>query len=75
MTHTQTQKRASTYSLLVQSEQAEAGRSILETAIYGLFLVSTVLAMWQVAVQTSALPTYKTGDVKLVQFVSAQQPS
>jgi hypothetical protein len=44
----------STYALLVRSE--EKRRTVLETAIYFLFVVSAIMAIWQFANQPIALP-------------------
>ena len=51
-------KKKSTYRLLVQSE--EKSRDILETALYALFALSALLAIWQFA-DEPAMPTYRTG--------------
>ncbi|HME87595.1 MAG TPA: hypothetical protein VKE30_00110 [Chthoniobacterales bacterium] len=47
-------KRRSTYRLLVQSE--EKSRNILETALYALFALSALAAIWQFARQPNVLP-------------------
>ena len=52
--------KRSTYRLLVQSE--EKSRNILETALYGLFAISAVAAIWQFAEQPAA-PMQRTGTV------------
>ena len=44
----------STYALLVRSE--EKNRSVLETALYAIFILSAVVSIWQFARQTNALP-------------------
>ena len=44
----------STYALLVRSEEKE--RSLFETVVYGLFILSAVAAIWQFAQQPIALP-------------------
>jgi hypothetical protein len=51
-------KKKSTYRLLVQSE--EKNRNILETALYALFALSALAAIWQF-VEEPAMPTYHTG--------------
>ncbi len=45
----------STYALLVRSEEKE--RSISETVIYLLLILSVVFSIWQVAQQPFRLPT------------------
>jgi hypothetical protein len=44
----------STYAMLVRSEEKE--RTFLEVAIYFLFVLSVVAAIWQFAEQPIALP-------------------
>lgn len=46
--------RESTYALLVRSEEKE--RSLFETIAYGLFILSSVAAIWQFAQQPVNLP-------------------
>ena len=47
-------KTQSTYSLLVKSQ--EKGRSIFEGAVYGLVVLSTVVAILQCASQSVIVP-------------------
>jgi len=51
-------KKKSTYRLLVQSE--EKNRNLLEMALYGLFALSALAAIWQFAAEP-AMPTYRAG--------------
>jgi hypothetical protein len=51
-------KKKSTYRLLLQSE--ERNRNILEAALYGLFALSALAAIWQFA-EEPAMPTFQTG--------------
>jgi hypothetical protein len=44
----------STYAMLVRSEEKE--RSLFETVVYGLFILSTMAAIWQFAQQPIDLP-------------------
>jgi TRAP-type uncharacterized transport system fused permease subunit len=44
----------STYALLVRSE--EKNRSLLETVVYAIFILSAVFSIWQVAHQPMMLP-------------------
>ena len=48
----------STYALLVRSEDRE--RSIFETIVYGLFILSAVAAIWQFAQQPVNFPVSAT---------------
>jgi hypothetical protein len=49
-----------TYTLLVRSE--EKGRSILETVVYALCIVSAIVAIWQF-VEQSAPPSFEGSDL------------
>ena len=53
-------KSQSTYSLLVQSQ--EQGRSIFETAVHALVVLSTVVAIFQFASQSVIVPVQGTGS-------------
>jgi TRAP-type uncharacterized transport system fused permease subunit len=44
----------STYALLVRSE--EKNRSLLETVVYAIFILSAVFSIWQFANQPMMLP-------------------
>jgi TRAP-type uncharacterized transport system fused permease subunit len=44
----------STYALLVRSE--EKSRSLLETLVYAIFILSAVFSIWQFAHQPMMLP-------------------
>ena len=59
--HNQTiaMKTQSTYSLLVKSQ--ETGRSIFETAVNALVVLSTVLAIFQFASQSIIVPVVAEG--------------
>jgi hypothetical protein len=51
-------KKKSTYRLLLQSE--EKNRNILEAALYALFALSALTAIWQF-VEEPAMPHFGTG--------------
>lgn len=53
-TNSPTHKVKSTYSMLVQSEEKE--RNVLETLVYGVIVLSSVVAIWQVAHQPVKVP-------------------
>ena len=44
----------STYSMLVQAEEKE--RNLFETLVYGVIVLSAVVAIWQVAHQPVKVP-------------------
>jgi hypothetical protein len=52
--------KRNTYKLLMESE--EKNRNILETALFGLFALSALGAIWQF-VDQPAMPTYYTGRI------------
>ena len=47
----------STYELVVESEYEDKNRSLLETVIYALFILSAVFSIWQFAIQPVVVPT------------------
>ena len=49
-----THKAKSTYSMLVQAEEKE--RNVFETLVYGVIVLSAVVAIWQVAHQPIKVP-------------------
>ena len=60
--HNQTilMKTQSTYSLFVKSQ--ETGRSIFETAVNTLMVLSSVVAIFQFAAQSVIVPTHTVGS-------------
>jgi len=60
-----------TYRLLVQSK--EKNRNILETALYALFALSALVAIWQFA-EEPAMPSFRSGQA-IEQRLVAQVPS
>jgi hypothetical protein len=62
-------KAKSTYSMLVQSEEKE--RNLFETCVYGLIVLSAVVAIWQLAHQPVRVPSDKsTASVAQAALVS-----
>ncbi len=57
--------RESTYALLVRSEDKE--RSLLEAIAYGLFLLSSVAAIWQFALQPVNFPVSASPTASVIQ--------
>ena len=53
-TNNPSNKAKSTYSMLVQSEETE--RNLFETLVYGVIILSAVVAIWQVAHQPVKVP-------------------
>jgi hypothetical protein len=66
---TNNEVQESTYALLVRSEDRE--RSILETIVYGLFLLSAVAAIWQFAQQSINFPVSATPHTAMTQVSGA----
>ena len=61
----------STYAVLVRSEQEE--RSVAESIVYVLFVLSAVFSIWQVARQPITLPVdAATQRAAIAQSVSGQ---
>jgi len=52
---------ANTYDLIVESE--DKNRTVLETVIYVLFILSAVASILQFVVQPIAVPSHTTGVV------------
>ncbi len=60
-----------TYAVLVRSEQEE--RSVAESAVYLLFILSAVFSIWQVARQPITLPVdTATQRATIAQSVTGQ---
>ncbi|MFN2509573.1 MAG: hypothetical protein ABR589_12480 [Chthoniobacterales bacterium] len=49
-------KTKSTYSLLINADAEEKGRSIFETAVYSLVVLCTALSVWHFASGEVTLP-------------------
>ena len=49
-------KNKSTYSLLINSNREEKGRSIFEVSVYALVLLCLAFAGWQFAATTVTVP-------------------
>jgi hypothetical protein len=58
-------KVKSTYSMLVQSEEKE--RNLFETLVYGVIVLSAVVAIWQVAHQPVKVPFTDKQTVSVAQ--------
>ena len=70
-TNPDTQAVSATYAVLVRSEQEE--RSIAESAVYLLFILSAVFSIWQVAHQPITLPVDTVAERAVIaQTVSGQ---
>ncbi len=70
-TNSKRQAAAATYAVLVRSEHEE--RSIAESAVYLLFILSAVFSIWQVAHQPITLPVdAATERATIAQAVSGQ---
>jgi hypothetical protein len=51
--------KANTYDLIVESE--DKTRSLLETVIYALFILSAIVSIWQFVVQPIVVPSHTAG--------------
>ena len=63
--------KRNTYKLLMESE--EKNRNMLETALFALFALSALVAIWQFA-DEPAMPSYYTGRT-IEQVAKADFPS
>ena len=63
--------KRNTYKLLMESE--EKNRNVLETALFALFALSGLVAIWQFA-DEPAMPSYYTGST-IQQTVKVGFPS
>ena len=53
--------KPTTYDLIVESESEDKNRSLLETVIYALFILSAIVSIWQFVVQPVAVPSHTAG--------------
>ncbi len=66
-------KTKSTYSLLVNAESEEKGRSIFEISAYALVLLCMAVSGWHFAVTTVTLPQ-KSSKPEVVETMIAGAP-
>lgn len=57
----------STYELIVESEVEDKNRSVVETVIYALFILSAVFSIWQFAIQPIIVPASLASNVETSQ--------
>ena len=55
-------KNKSTYSLLVNAESEEKGRSIFETAVYSFVVLATAVSVWTFASSAVITPGMNRAD-------------
>ena len=53
--------KSTTYDLIVESESEDKNRSLLETLIYALFILSAIVSIWQFVVQPIVVPSRTAG--------------
>ena len=51
--------KANTYDLIVESE--DKNRTLMETVIYALFILSAIVSIWQFVVQPIVVPSHTAG--------------
>ena len=56
-----TTHKSTTYDLIVESESEDKNRTLMETVIYVLFIVSAIVSIWQFAVQPIVVPAQTAG--------------
>lgn len=49
----------STYDMIVESE--DKSRTLIETLIYALFILSAIISIWQFVVQPIVVPSHTAG--------------
>lgn len=49
----------STYAMIVESE--DKSRTLIETVIYALFILSAIISIWQFVVQPIVVPSHTAG--------------
>ena len=66
----------STYSLLLNADAEEKGRSIFESVVYGLVVLCTAVSFWQFASGEVVLPTGGSTASSMADFAAANtQPA
>ena len=53
--------KSTTYDLIMESESEDRNRSLLETVIYALFILSAIVSIWQFVAQPVAVPSHTAG--------------
>src|SRR6266513_4207534 len=53
--------KSTTYDLIMESESEDKNRSLLETVIYALFILSAIVSIWQFVVQPIVVPSHTAG--------------
>ena len=53
--------KSTTYDLILESEAEDKNRTLLETVIYVLFILSAIVSIWQFVVQPIVLPSQTAG--------------
>jgi len=53
--------KSTTYDLIVESESEDKNRTMLETVIYALFILSAIVSIWQFVVQPIVVPSRIAG--------------
>ena len=61
----------STYSLLLNADAEEKGRSIFESVVYGLVVLCTAVSLWQFVSGEVVLPTGGSTASSMADFAAA----
>ena len=64
-------KNKSTYSLLVNADAEEKGRSIFETAVYSLTVLCTAVAVWTFATGAVVTPGMNRAKAQSASAITA----
>ncbi len=63
--------KSNTYDLIVESESEDKSRTIIETLIYTIFILSAVVSIFQVAAQPIIVPDHVASKQVLPQVKKA----
>lgn len=53
--------KSTTYDLILESESEDKNRTLLETVIYALFILSAIVSIFQFVVQPVVVPSHTAG--------------
>jgi hypothetical protein len=53
---------SNTYDLIVESEAEDKGRTVIETLIYAIFILSAVVSIVRVAAQPVVIPSHVASE-------------
>ncbi len=63
--------KSNTYDLVIESESEDRSRTVIETLIYTIFILSAVISIFQVAAQPVVVPGHVVGKHLVSQIAKA----